>query len=394
LLPAIPNHTLFHGKGGNVFGRGITLFRLFGFSVRVDWSWLIIAGLLIWSLASGIFPAYYHNLAPETYWWMGVVGAFGLFLSIILHEMGHSLAAQRFGIPMKGITLFIFGGVAEMGGEPPSPKAEFFTAIAGPLVTVVLIGIFFGFTYWAYSAGWPVAVRGVLAYLAWINIVVLAFNLVPAFPLDGGRVLRSILWWARKNLRWATRIASAIGVAFAFALMVWGLFSIFLIGNLIGGIWAFLIGLFIRNASRASYQQVLLRDVLAGEPVSHFMSANPVTVPPTLTVRELVDNYLYRYPYKFYPIVKDGELVGCVSVDQVKQIPREEWDHRTAETMASPCSRDNMIEPTADASKALSTMTRAQVSRLMVVDHGRLLGIVALRDLLNYLSRKMELEGA
>jgi CBS domain-containing protein len=240
---------------------------------------------------------------------------------------------------------------------------------------------------------WPLPLIGILAYLSWINIALLAFNLVPAFPLDGGRVLRSLLWAWKRDLRWATRIASAIGSGFAFLMIGWGIFR-FLIGDFVGGIWSFLIGLFIRNASQMSYRQILLRETLSGEPVGRLMTPNPVTIQPADSVKTIVEDYLYKYPYKSYPVVQDGNLLGCVTIDQVKQIPRAEWSQRTAESVAAPCSSENMIEPQADAGKALSRMSNAHVSRLMVVDHGRLVGIIALRDLANYFSRKLEFEGA
>jgi len=234
---------------------------------------------------------------------------------------------------------------------------------------------------------------GVISYLAWINLLVLVFNLVPAFPLDGGRVLRSILWAWKKNLRWATRIASGVGSAFAYLLIGYGV-VLFITGNFVGGIWSFLIGLFLRSASRTSYQQILLREALAGEPVRRFMTANPVTVPPSTSVKAIIDDYLYRYPYKFYPVVGDGHLVGCITIDQLKQVPKEQWEQRTAESVAVPCSTLNMIDPEAEASEALAAMSRSQVSRLMVVEHGDLIGIVALKDLLRFFSRKLEFEGA
>ena len=374
-----------------MFGRGIKLFRLFGFEIRLDWSWLIIAALLTWSLARGVFPVYYRGLSNATYWWMGAAGTLGLFVSIVLHELGHSLVARRFGLQMRGITLFIFGGVAQMSGEPPNPRAEFFTAIAGPAVTVVLAGLFFGLTAWSNSGNWPITATAVLSYLAWINCALLAFNLVPAFPLDGGRVLRSALWAWKRNLRWATRIASNLGAFFGLLLMGWGVF-VFLFGNFVNGMWCFLIGLFIRHASQASYQQMLLREVLAGEPVSHFMTRDPVTVAPSDSVKSIVDHYLYRYPYRFYPIVENGELQGCVSIDRIKMLPREQWEQSTAQSVAVPCSTENMIGPDADATEALTTMSRNHAGRLMVVDHGHLVGIVALKDLLNFLSRKLEFE--
>jgi len=373
-----------------MFGRGIRLFRLFGFEVKLDWSWLILAILVTWSLARGVFPSHYLGLPRTTYWVMGAIGALGLFASIVLHELGHAYVALKQGIPMRGITLFIFGGVAEMG-DPPSPKAEFWMAIAGPIVTAVIAAVSFGVSRLSYAAGWPIEVVAVLSYLAWINVILLAFNLVPAFPLDGGRVLRSILWAIKRNMRWATRIASLIGTAFAFLLIAWGIYC-FIFKSFILGMWYFLIGLFIRNASAMSYRQVLMRSALAGEPVRRFMTAQPVTVPSSATVKDIIDDYLYKYPYQLYPVVQDGQLVGCLTIDQIKLVPREQWESRTAGTLAAPCSPENIIEPEADAAKALSAMSRTHSSRLMVVDHGHLLGIIAFKDLALFLSRKMELD--
>jgi len=367
------------------------LFTLIGFEVRIDWSWLFLALLLTWSLGMGVFPAFYPGLAMNTYWLMGIVGALGLFGSIILHELGHSLAARRFGIPMRGITLFIFGGVAEMGSPPPSAKSEFFMAIAGPIVSLLLGLAFWAVHSFSVAVGWPIAVRGVLAYLGWINLVLLVFNMIPAFPLDGGRVLRSALWAWKKNLRWATRVASAIGSGFGFFLIALGVFR-FILGDFIGGIWYVFLGWFLSQAARASYARVVVREALSGEPIARFMNDSPVTVAPDLSVQDLVDTYFYKHPYKLYPVVDQGALLGCVSIDDVKRIPRHEWPVHSARELAVPCNSRNTIPPDTEAMEALTRMNRENVSRLMVVDHGRLIGMVALRDLMNFLSRKLELE--
>ena len=190
-----------------MFGKRIPLFKLLGFTVNIDLSWLILAVLVTWSLAKGLFPYYFEGLSNQVYWWMGIAGAIGLFISIVFHEFCHSIVARHFGLPMKGITLFIFGGVAEMESEPQSPKVEFLMAIMGPVSSVLLGAAFYLASMAGKSVGWPTSVNGVLQYLMVINFVLAGFNLLPAFPLDGGRVLRSILWGIRGNLRWATRIA-------------------------------------------------------------------------------------------------------------------------------------------------------------------------------------------
>ncbi|UCH08299.1 MAG: site-2 protease family protein [Deltaproteobacteria bacterium] len=375
-----------------MFGNRIKLFKLLGFEVRVDWSWIIIAILIAWSLSRGVFPSYYKNLSPQTYWWMGIFGAAGLFLSIIAHEFSHSLVARKYGLPMKGISLFIFGGVAEMEDEPPSAKVEFMMAIAGPLSSILIALIFYGIHAAGKQAGLAQPINGVVAYLAMINGILAVFNLLPAFPLDGGRVLRSILWGVKKNLRWATYVSSRIGSGFGILLIVLGVIQVFR-GNFVGGMWWFLIGMFLQGAAKASYQQLLTRRALEGEPVRRFMKTDAVTVPPSISLDELVEDYIYKYHFKMFPVVEDHDrLLGCVTTKQIKEIPRAEWGRRTVGDVASQCTPENTIEPQADAMRALSIMKQTGASRLMVVEGGRLAGIIALKDLLELLSLKVELE--
>lgn len=375
-----------------MWGRGIRLFRFLGFEIRLDWSWLIIALLVTWSLARGLFPAFILGLAATAYWGMAIAGAAGLFASILLHELGHSVVARYNGVTMRRITLFVFGGVAEMEREPPSPKSEFLIAIAGP-VTSALLGLAL---FLARLAGelvlLPVEVLGVIVYLTWMNFVLAVFNLVPAFPLDGGRILRSALWAWRKNLRWSTRVAANISTGFALVLIFLGVYRMFRGGDFIGGMWWVIIGFFVRSTARMSYQQVILQEVLAGESVRRFMNSNPVTVPGTASVRELVENYLYRYPHKMFPVVQDGQLIGCVTMKQLRDVPREEWEHQTAQSLAVPCSAENTISPEVDAAHALSRMRGQEIQRLMVVDDQRLLGVVTLKDLLHFLALKLEFD--
>ncbi len=375
-----------------MFGKSLTLVKLFGFEVKINASWLLLGILIVWSLAQGLFPSLHPGLAVVTYWLMGVAGAVGLLVSIVFHELWHSLVARRFGLPMKGITLFIFGGVAEMSDEPPSAKAEFLMAVAGPLSSVVLGGIFLAIGFIGHGGRWSVPVVGVTDYLGFLNLVLAAFNFIPAFPLDGGRVLRSILWGWKNDLSWATRVASGVGTGFAFILMGLGALQ-FLLGSLIGGIWMFLIGLFLRGASQMSYRQLLVRNALQGERVRDFMKADPVTVPPGITVQELVDRYILKHHYKMYPVVEDGRLVGCVTLSQVKDIPRAEWSARRVGDMEIACGPDRTVSPDDDAMKALSLMSRLNASRLMVVEAGTLRGVITLKDMMGLIALKADLKG-
>jgi CBS domain-containing protein len=293
---------------------------------------------------------------------------------------------------MRGITLFVFGGIAEMEQEPQSAKAEFAMAIAGPLASIGIGFVFYGLAAVGRDA-WPIPALGIVTYLAWINWVLAAFNLIPAFPLDGGRVLRAALWHFKGDLPRATRLASGIGASFGVVLMVLGVFQLFA-GNFVGAVWWFVIGMFIRSASRMSYQQLLVRTALQGEPVRRFMNTQPITVPPDTSVRDLVEDYIYRFHHRMYPVVDPSQqLLGCVSTEQVKAVPRDEWgEHRVGEIL-QPCSVRNTISPDTDAAAVLSKMSKTGTSRLMVVEQGRLLALVSSRDLTRFLSTKLELEG-
>ena len=376
-----------------MYGKRFKLFTLHGFDVYIDPSWLIIAVLVTWSLGAGVFPHYFPDLSAGTHWIMGVAGALGLFASIIFHEFAHSLVARRRGMQMKGITLFIFGGVAEMSEEPPDARSEFWVAVAGPLASIGLAFAFFGTGLIIQTLGAFVPVLGVLWYLSWINMVLVVFNIIPAFPLDGGRVLRSLLWAWRQNLLWATRIVSRMGMVFGLILIGLGVLS-FLFGNIIGGVWWVILGIFLRQAARMSYQQLVMRQALAGEPVRRFMHPDAVTVPPSVSIQNFVNDYVYRHQHKLYPVVNNGELLGCVSLNQIKAIPKNDWPAHTVGELVVDCSEENTIKADADAVQALTRMNQSQVSRLIVVDgQNHLAGVLALKDLLNFLTLKVELEG-
>jgi Zn-dependent protease len=369
-----------------MFGTRWSLFRLLGIPIRVDASWLIILALLTWTLMD-LFRKEIPTLPVPTYWIMGLGAALAFFTCIVLHELGHALVARKVGIPIRGITLFLFGGVAEMEDEPPSAPGEFLMAIAGPAVSAVLAAIF-----WLLSelAATP-AVVFPLRNLAGINLAVLIFNLIPAFPLDGGRVLRSVLWGVLKSLRRATYWAALSGQVFAWLLIGQGLLNFFA-GYVVQGIWLSLIGLFLNNAARGSYQQVLVRQVLRGEPVSRFMTREPIVVPPVLDLHDWVEDYVYRYHRKMFPVASDGHLQGVISTQALARFPREEWDkHTVSETMSRDVNALS-ITPTTDALEALGKMQRTGSGRLLVIDGNRLVGIVSLKDLLHFFDLKLELE--
>jgi CBS domain-containing protein len=274
-----------------------------------------------------------------------------------------------------------------MADEPPSAKSEFWVAVAGPIMSVLIGALCLA----ALAIPLPVALAVVLAYLGAINLLLVVFNMIPAFPLDGGRVLRSILWAAKGNLRWATKVTSTIGSAFGIVLIGLGLLSI-VRGNVLGGFWWVLIGMFLRQAASMSYQQLLLRRALEGEKVSRFMKLDPVTVPPQATVADLVNHFVYRYRHKLFPVTENGHLLGCVSTAQIKNLPENEWQQHTVGEIAGRCTAENTVSPETDAIEALAKMNRTGGSRLMVVDRGNLVGILTLKDLMKFMSLKVELE--
>jgi len=374
-----------------MFGRKIKLFDLLGFEVGIDISWVLLAILVVWSLALGYFPAFHPNLSPSAYWWMAVVGAIGLFFSIIFHEFSHALVARRYGLRISGITLFLFGGVAQMAEEPKDPKTELLMAAAGPIASFVLAGVFYLIHMASVGLGAPVTFSAVVSYLALINAILGGFNLVPAFPLDGGRVLRAALWMRSGNLRQASRTASRTGAALGVGLMVLGGFNV-ITGNFIGGMWWFLIGLFVRGAAGSSYQQSVAKELLSGVKIAQIMTRDPVAVGPQITLANLVGDYFYRTHHKLYPVVDDGQLIGAVTLREVGQVPEEERGTVPVGQVMQPVGPENTVQAKRDAMEVMAEMQRGR-SRLIVVDGRRLVGIVALKDIARYLSMRLELEG-
>jgi Zn-dependent protease len=374
-----------------MFGKPWNLFRLFGFQIRVDASWLVIALLVTWSLAEGLFPSYLPGLSPTTYWSMGLLGMLGLFASVLLHEAAHSLVARHYGLRIEGITLFIFGGVAELAEEPRSPASEILIAVAGPSASAALALAFLLLTAVLNAMGAPAPLLGVVGYLASINGILAIFNLLPAFPMDGGRVLRGIIWRWKNDLNYATRIAQRSGEILGFGMIAFGVLSI-VSGNFIGGLWWSLIGLFVRQAAGASYQQLIVRQSFKGLPVSSVMTADAVAVPLQTSIRDFVEDYVYRYHFDLFPVVQEERLVGYLQVRDVKAYPRAEWDIHEVSVMLRDITEAIVVDPADDALDALAKMQKNRASRLLVARGGRLVGVLVLKDLLEFIALKMDLE--
>ena len=375
-----------------MFSRRISLFSLFGFDVKIDVSWLLLAALISWTLAEGVFPELTPGLTASVYWWMAVAVTIGLLLSIVFHETAHSLVARRFGISIRGITLFVFGGVAEMEGEPRSARSEFLMAVAGPIFSLLLAAVFFLLVALVGRFNMPDAVAGVFWYLGYANAILALFNLVPAFPLDGGRMLRAGLWAWRGDIVWATRIAAAAGDLFGLLLIVFGAVEI-LRGNFVGGLWQILIGTFLRGAAAMAYQQTVAQRIFANLQIGQIMSQNPIAVPPNISVAEFIDAYIYRHHHRAFPVVRDGVVVGVIGTQQVAALNQSQWPTASVDQAMAPYGDADIIAPELPALDALAKMSSSSRGRLYVLKDGKLIGVVSLRDLVEILAAHLELSG-
>ncbi|MGH7393284.1 MAG: site-2 protease family protein [Candidatus Rokuibacteriota bacterium] len=364
-------------------GGVVTLFRVAGIPVRIHVSWLVIFGLIAWSLSVGYFPQVLPGLTVRMHWVTGFVAALLLFVSVFLHELSHSVVARGHGLRVSGITLHVFGGVSQLEEEPGSPGVEFKMAIVGPLTSFVIAAV--AALAARAAAGEHVVAAAVLGYLALVNTLVGAFNLVPGFPLDGGRVLRAALWRLRGDLQWATRVAASAGGTVAFLLMALGVFR-GLAGDFLGGLWFVLIGLFLRQASQASYQQLLLRRTLEPLAVRDVMTAHVVHVAPDLTVARAVDDVFWRHHVSSFPVVAGGQVLGIVGVQALGQVPRERWADTKVGDIMLPISDQLTTSPGQTLWDAFQKLSSNGLGRLAVLESGRLVGYLSVKDVMHVLA--------
>lgn len=379
----------------------MSLGRLFDVEVRVDWSLLIIFALVTVSLGSAVFPAWHPDWSPLVVWSIALGAAILFFASVLAHEMSHALVARTQDVPVRRITLFVFGGMAHMEREPQSPKAEFLIAIVGPLASLVIgVGAWFvGSLLAAPTLSSAAALQDpahamaqvgpaatLLLWLGPVNVVLAVFNLVPGFPLDGGRVLRSFLWWRTGDLVKATRWAAGAGQLVGFGLMALGAWNL-LGGNLGNGLWLLLIGWFLNNAARVSYEQLIMRHALRGVALREIMLSRLEPVPPDITARRLVEEHIMVSDQRAFPVESPAGFLGLICIDDVRRLPRERWDDTTAAQLMTPVAALVTLPPHAEAAQALSLMTRRDVEQIPVLDDGGpLLGLVRRRDILKWLA--------
>ncbi len=376
-----------------MFFQRVTLFRFFGFKVKADASWIFLSIFISWTLATRVFPGLAPGLPADTYQWMGVAALAGLLFSIIAHEVAHAVIAEYYHMPIASITLFVFGGVAEMKGEPSHAKGEFFMAVAGPIMSALL-----GFIFWAAAAlhrEWlpDPAIDSVLEYLGDLNMLIALFNMVPAFPLDGGRALRALIWKMKNNLVLATRVASQAGAVFAYGLMAYGGYKILLHDDLVSGAWMTLLGLFVHGSGAYAVRQTESRSLLASETVARFLDADIQSISPDLTVSDFVEKYVYEHYQSTFPVIHNGQLTGVVTLQGVLALDRSKWQWlHIASVMDQIRHGHNTVAPDVSAADALDLLQRHKRESLLVEKDGQLHGVVAYRDLAAFLSVTMKFD--
>jgi len=371
--------------------RGWEVMRVAGIRIVIDPSWLFIFFLVVWSLATGYFPEASPPISGRDAWILGMVAALLLFGSVLVHELSHAFLAQRAGIPVPRIRLFLFGGVSEMASEPHDPRTEIRIAAAGPLTSFALAAGF----YLLSVTGLPSLVSGgrqVADYLIAINLALGLFNLLPGFPLDGGRILRAWLWARGGNLLSATRAAGRAGSIVGFGLMGLGLWQLVQNHNL-GGLWLMVIGIFLNQAASASFEFLLLRDTLSGYRVRQVMTQPVVAVPEHASLEELAHDFFFRHPRGSFPVTSGSgeQFAGMVSLGQLKGVPREEWSRTPVRQVMTPAARLRPLDPDDDCATALEIMMRGDVGRLPVVTGGRIAGILSRRDIMRLFKIRSDL---
>jgi Zn-dependent protease len=414
---------------------GLYLGRLFGVAVRVHASWLLIFVLLLISLATQVLPlmdlaqggpwwsglpveerivhferqfaAAHKDVMPPRelvdeafgiqrwpvwqYWALGALGSLGLFLCVLAHELGHSIVARAAGMRVEGITLFIFGGVSRLSDEPPSARVEFRVAIIGPLISLIL-GAVCGGLWYGLAGRIPTQALSLLFYFGFINVLLGVFNLLPGFPLDGGRVLRSILWGLHGSLRRATSVATTWGRLFGAFFIALGVIQLFVTRDF-SALWMIFIGLFLRYAAGAAWQQMAVRDALTGLTVRGLLQDKVVTVTPGLSLERLVDDFFFKHRFRSFPVLDGDRFVGMVSLKDVQAVPRANWPAAIISQAMHQIREENVVHPDDDLLSVFRKMTEAEKGHLPVVENGRLVGIVTRHDIMDLLHVRLELGG-
>ncbi len=372
-----------------MFRNAITVFRVYGIDIRLDPSWFIVAGLFAWSLSVQYFPGILPGQSQLMYISLGVTAMLLFFASLLLHELAHSVVAIGFGLKIENITLFIFGGVAGLKQEPESAREEFLIAIAGPLMSFLLGGA--GLLIGGLLGGLgSIPAAALFAYLGTINLVLAIFNLVPAFPMDGGRVLRAAIWYFKKDRVLATTVAARGGTMMGYGFMALGALSFFNGGG-VSGIWLVFIGFFVVGTSRAAYQQQVIEAGLKGHRVAEVMTPAPVVVDPAIPLSELVQDVMLAHNVGFVPVVRDGALLGYIDRHILHGVDKDKWPVTMVADVYEHRTRDNTVSPDYPTEKLVQQMTGNGANKFLVAEGDRLVGVVSINDILGFIQLSQEL---
>jgi len=366
---------------------GIRLGTVAGFEISLDYSWFVIFFLLLASFSGGVFPAGMPGLDGTQYLIMGAVGTILFFASLLVHELAHAFVARWHGIEVEGITLFIFGGVARTSREPSASADEFLIAVVGPLASFLLSLFFYGIALSSGIVGGGGVVALIAGYLGFLNLLLAIFNLVPGFPLDGGRILRATIWKVTGSFKGATRAATLVGRIFGLGIMLYGIVSFLVNRDLISGLWFVFIGWFLEHSARASYDQVLLQEMMSPLTAREAMSPEPETVPPDLSIDDLVHDYFLRRPYNSFPVTEDGIVLGIVTLSQVKHLSKEEWGEKQVSDVMSSLDETVLVDPDTPMTTVLERMRITESGRVLVAREWELLGIISSTDIARWLDR-------
>jgi Zn-dependent protease/CBS domain-containing protein len=364
----------------------ISLGRVFGIPLRLNYTWFIIFAWVTFLL---VFDVSYQNYPLEQRIILGLLTSLLFFASIIIHELAHSILAIRNNIPVKEITLFVFGGVSQITKEATHPRAEFSIAIVGPLTSLALAGIFYGLYLLLAGTTQPLA-ASLMRWLAWINVLLAAFNLIPGFPLDGGRIFRALVWHRTHDYHRATRIATKVGQGIAYAFIVGGIALILVLGLWFDGMWLIFIGWFLSNAAKASYQQVLLHDALTGITVRQVTDYDCPLIPPHMNLMELVQQHILPTGRSCFLISWGAELEGIVTQQQIKKVPRSRWAITPVQDIMTSASKLKVAYADQDILSVLQEMNGGSANHIPVMETGKIIGVINREDIARFLRTRAD----
>ena len=377
-------------RGGTPIKNSISIGKIKGIEIEINISWLVIFGLITFMLATNYFPQTYPNWSGGLMWVISLIISLLFFASLLAHELSHSIVSKSLGLDVKKISLFILGGIAQIEKEPDKASDEFKIAIAGPAMSVFLFLVFGALSIIFTNLGLSEVLIAPTLYLSQVNLILAIFNMIPAFPLDGGRVLRSVIWYFKKDVNVATKIASFLGIVFAYVLIFLGVLGV-LSGNTINGIWLVFIGWFLNQQSKGSYQSMVMNNIFEGVKLSKIMSKEVISVPSDMLIEQVIEDYFYKHNFVSFPVIDENTVKGIVTLDTLKTITKEERKSKRAVDITIPLNDNLRVSEKDSVSEAMEKIFSNRVGRVLVIDEDLLIGIVSRSDILKYIKINSEL---